>query len=59
MGIEQQIQILEKERLNVVAKQNDTHYTWTHSERMYLMNQLVFIDKSLMKLKKGQPIYGK
>jgi hypothetical protein len=26
---------------------------------MYLMNQLIFIDKSLMKLKNGQPIYGK
>ena len=59
MGIEQQIQILEKERLNVVAKQNDTNYSWSHSEKMYLMNQLVFIDKSLNKLKNGQPIYGK
>jgi hypothetical protein len=59
MGIEQQIQILEKERLNVVAKQNDTHYSWSHSEKMHLMNQLVFIDKSLNKLKNGQPIYGK
>jgi len=59
MGIEMQIQILEKQRLNIVAKQNDTHYTWSRSEKMYLMNQLVFIDSSLMKLKKGQPIYGK